>query len=64
MSKLKSHRASRKRMKVTKNGKILRSKAGKSHIMSHMSGKRSRQLRKNTTVDSTILKTYRKMLEV
>jgi large subunit ribosomal protein L35 len=33
--KLKSHKATLKRTKVTKTGKVLRVKAAKSHLLSH-----------------------------
>ena len=45
MPKQKSHKASRKRFKVSANGKLMRSQAGKKHLNSHKSGKRKRQLR-------------------
>lgn len=45
MPKMKTHKASRKRFKVTANGKLKRSQAGKKHLNSPKSGKRKRQLR-------------------
>ena len=45
MPKMKSHKASRKRFKVTANGKLKRSQAGKKHLNSHKTGKRKRHLR-------------------
>ncbi len=62
-AKPKSHKASKKRMKITKNGKILRGKSNKSHLMSHKSGKRVRQLRKKAVVNKTIEKTYKRMIQ-
>jgi large subunit ribosomal protein L35 len=64
MPKLKTHKASKKRMKVTKNGKVLRGKGNKSHLNSSKTGKRIRQLRKNATVHSTLEKKYRMMIDV
>lgn len=45
MPKQKTHKASRKRFRVSANGKLLRSQAGKKHLNSPKSGKRKRQLR-------------------
>lgn len=35
--KLKTHKATVKRIKITKNGKLLRLKAAKSHLLTHKS---------------------------
>ena len=48
--KLKTHRGAAKRFKRTKNGKFLRAKAFKRHILSSKTTKRKRQLRGSTTV--------------
>ena len=48
--KLKTHRGAAKRFKRTKNGKFLRGKAFKQHILSSKSTKRKRGLRGTTTV--------------
>lgn len=45
MPKMKTHKGSRKRFKVTANGKLKRHQASKKHLLSHKSGKRKRQLR-------------------
>ncbi len=45
MPKMKSHKGSRKRFKISANGKLKRSQAGKKHLNSHKSGKRKRHLR-------------------
>jgi large subunit ribosomal protein L35 len=45
MPKMKTHKASRKRFRVTATGKLKRSQAGKKHLNSHKTGKRKRQLR-------------------
>ena len=45
MPKQKSHKGSRKRFRVTANGKLKRSQAGKKHLNSHKTGKRKRHLR-------------------
>ena len=45
MPKMKTHKASKKRFRVTATGKLKRSQAGKKHLNSHKTGKRKRQLR-------------------
>ena len=45
-SKPKGHKGLKRRLKVTAGGKILRRRAGKSHLMSGKSGKQVRQLRR------------------
>lgn len=45
MPKMKSHKASKKRFRVTASGKLKRTQAGKKHLNSHKTGKRKRQLR-------------------
>ncbi len=50
MPKMKSHRASKKRFKITASGKLVRHHAGKSHILTKKSRKRKRHLRKNALV--------------
>ena len=45
MPKLKTHRGAAKRFKRTKNGKFLRGKAFKQHILSSKTTKRKRGLR-------------------
>lgn len=44
MPKMKTHRAGKKRFKVTGSGKILRRKANKSHLLGHKAAKRKRRL--------------------
>src|SRR3954464_6119766 len=48
--KLKTHRGAAKRFKRTKNGKFLRGRAFKQHILNSKSTKRKRGLRGTTTV--------------
>ena len=45
MPKQKTHKASKKRFRVTASGKLKRRQAGKKHLLSHKTGKRKRQLR-------------------
>jgi large subunit ribosomal protein L35 len=46
MPKQKTHKASKKRFRVTASGLLKRAQAGKKHLNSHKTGKRKRQLRK------------------
>jgi large subunit ribosomal protein L35 len=50
MPKMKTHRASAKRMKVTGSGKVKRSTAGLNHMMRGKPANRRRKLRKNSLV--------------
>ncbi|MDZ7360729.1 MAG: 50S ribosomal protein L35 [candidate division KSB1 bacterium] len=50
MPKMKSHRASKKRFKITATGKLVRRHAGKSHILTKKSRKRKRHLRQAAQV--------------
>lgn len=62
MPKMKSHKASAKRFKITGTGKIKRAKAFKSHILTKKSSKRKRNLRKTAYVSTTQEKTIKKIL--
>lgn len=53
MPKLKTHRGAAKRFKKTASGKFKRAKAYRSHILTHKSSKRMKQLRKGGLVDKT-----------
>lgn len=50
--KLKTYKGAAKRFRVTKTGKILRMKGGKSHLRRKKSSRVLRQLRKNVEVTS------------
>ncbi len=50
MPKMKTNRGAAKRFKVTGSGKIVRSKAYASHILTKKSTKRKRGLRKSTLI--------------
>ena len=57
MPKMKTHRGTEKRFRVTGSGKIMRSKAYKSHIMTKKSQKRKRNFRHETEVSKADQKT-------
>ena len=56
MPKIKTHSGAKKRFKVTKNGKIKRAHAFKSHILNKKTTKRKRGLRKAGYADKTNVK--------
>jgi len=62
MPKMKTHKSSAKRFKVSSSGKIIRSKAYKSHILTKKTAKRKRNLRKDTTVSSAEVKKVKVLL--
>ncbi len=53
MPKLKTHSGAKKRFNLTKNGKIKRAHAYKSHILNKKTTKRKRGLRKAAYADKT-----------
>ena len=58
MPKQKTHKGAKKRFRVTANGKLKRSQAGKKHINSYKAGKRKRQLRAKLVQDTTLAIKY------
>ena len=62
MPKLKTHRGAAKRFSLTAKGKIKRSKAFASHILTKKTTKRKRTLRKSTIVDSANAREIKKLI--
>jgi large subunit ribosomal protein L35 len=62
MPKMKTHKASKKRFRVTANGKLVRNQAGKKHLNSHKTGKRKRQLRRKVVEIGRVAAKYIKAL--
>lgn len=62
MPKLKTKKSAKKRFKLTKSGKVLRPKAGKSHLMVGTRKKTVRRLRRKGQVHKSELQTARRML--
>lgn len=62
MPKMKTNRGAAKRFKATGSGKIKRSKAYTSHILTKKSTKRKRNLRQSGLVDESNAKSMRKIL--
>lgn len=54
--KMKTHKALSKRLKVTKNGKMIKRKAGQDHFNSRESGKTRRNKRSDVQLSSTLRK--------
>lgn len=57
MPKLKTHKGLAARVRVTRRGKLVRRKSGKSHLMSSKSGKRRRHLSRPAGIEGKIAKT-------
>ena len=53
MPKIQTHRGAKQRFKLSKNGKVIRAHAYKSHILNKKNTKRKRGLRKTTVADKT-----------
>ena len=62
MPKMKTHRATAKRVKFTGTGKIKRNRMNKRHLLNVKTSKRKARLRKPTTVDKTMESTVKRML--
>ncbi len=64
MSKIKTHKATAKRFKVTGSGKLKRRKAGQDHFNSRESGKIKRNKRRDINNDKTVEKTIKQLIQV
>ena len=53
MPKIKTHSGAKKRFQISKNGKVIRAHANKSHILNKKTTKRKRGLRQTTVADVT-----------
>jgi len=59
---MKTNRSAAKRFKLTGNGKLVRYKANKRHILTKKTTKRKRNLRQPTVTDATTVKTMKKIM--
>jgi large subunit ribosomal protein L35 len=59
MPKMKTHKGAKKRFRISPNGKLKRSHAGKKHLNSSKTGKRKRHLRKKFVAQDALAHTYR-----
>lgn len=62
MPKMKTHSGAKKRFKVSKNGKLKRAHANKSHILNKKTTKRKRGLRKAAYTDKTNTKAIKLLI--
>jgi large subunit ribosomal protein L35 len=62
MPKIKTHRGAAKRFSLTGTGKVKRSKAFASHILTTKTTKRKRNLRKSAVMDKANAKAIKKIL--
>ncbi|TMB47284.1 MAG: 50S ribosomal protein L35 [Chloroflexi bacterium] len=64
MPKLKTQKGISKRIRVTKNGKLVRASAWKSHLLEHKSQKRKRNYENKQAVSKADRKTVRRALGI
>lgn len=62
MPKNKTHSGTKKRIRVTGSGKLMREKANARHLLEHKSSRRKRQLGSDTTVAKADVKRMKKLL--
>jgi large subunit ribosomal protein L35 len=62
MPKMKTHKGSKKRFRVTATGKLTRRQAGKKHLLSTKTGKRKRHLREPITETGRLANKYIKVM--
>ena len=63
MPKMKSHRGAAKRFKLTKSGKVKRSSAYTSHILTKKTTKRKRKLRRGKLISDAESKRVKRMIQ-
>ncbi|MDR3178832.1 MAG: 50S ribosomal protein L35 [Oscillospiraceae bacterium] len=62
MPKIKTHSGTKKRFKVSSNGKFMHAKSNKSHILNKKTRKRKRNLRKLSVTGETNCLAIRRLL--
>ncbi len=62
MPKLKTNSGAKKRLRITKTGKIIRASSGKRHILEKKSPQRKRRLRGSTVNSEVEKKRVRRMM--
>ena len=62
MPKIKTHSGAKKRFKLSKNGKVIRAHANKSHILNKKTTKRKRGLRQTAVTDKTNEASVKRMI--
>ena len=62
MPKIKTQYGAKKRFKLSKNGKVIRAHANKSHILNKKTTKRKRGLRQTAVTDKTNVAAVKRMI--
>jgi len=62
MPKIKSRRGIQKRIKISKKGKVLVKRSGKSHLLTTKSRKRKRKLRSSAAITGAKAKELKKLV--
>ena len=62
MPKIKTHSGAKKRFKLSKNGKVIRAHANKSHILNKKTTKRKRGLRLGVYTNETNVKAIKLLM--
>ena len=63
MPKMRSHSGTKKRLKITASGKVLRGQPGTSHLAPGKTQKRVRHLRKSSVVSASDMKRISQMIK-
>jgi len=63
MPKIKTHKGTSKRVRITKTGKVIRRKASQSHNLEKKSSTRKRGYRKSQSVAKSDVKRIRKLIQ-
>lgn len=64
MPKMKTHKGTAKRVKITKGGKILRQRAFKNHMLSKKSKSRKRRINTSAEIKGAVAKNIKRALGV
>ena len=64
MPKMKTHKGTAKRMKLTGSGKVVRRRAFKNHMLSKKSESRKRRINTTATVEGAMAKNIKRALGV
>ena len=62
MPKIKTHKATAKRFKITKNNKVTQRKAGQDHFNARESGNVKRNKRRDVATDKSVTKTIKTLM--
>ncbi len=62
MPKMKTHKGTAKRVKITPTGKVLRRKSHGNHLLAKKSKRRKRSIKNNSTVSGKFAKNIKKVI--